>query len=189
MQNIPELNGALASLSAALSELGLRYALIGGIAVILRGYDRATQDVDAVVLDSDETLPAILKTFERHGLQLRIADAEAFARRNRVILLQASDGTGIDVSMGLLPFETELVERATLEPLTHAIEVPVATAEDLIIMKLVAARDRDLDDVRRLIELHPNLNGGRIRKIVSEYAEALDQPEIVHHLDAIVGHS
>ena len=186
MQNSPELSGALSRLSAALTELGMRYALIGGIAVILRGHDRATQDVDAVVLDADESLPTMLEVFQRHGLVPRLSDAEAFAKRNRVILLRAPDGTGIDVSMGALPFEEEIVERATRENLTDVIAMPVATAEDLVIMKLVAARSRDIDDVRRLVELYPNMDRGRVLRVVTEYADALDQPELVRNFEAIL---
>lgn len=68
------LDGALGRLSAALGELGLRYALIGGIAVVLRGYDRATQDIVAVVLEADGSLSTMLEVFEAHGLRLRLAD-------------------------------------------------------------------------------------------------------------------
>lgn len=187
LQNSPELSDALARLSKALNELGIRYALIGGIAVILRGYDRATQDVDAVVLDADNALTSIWATFDRHGLKPRITDAETFARRNRILLLHSPDGTAIDVSMGALPYEIEVVERATQENLTDRIAMPVATAEDLVIMKLVAARSRDIDDVRRLVELYPDMDRVRIRRVVSDFASALDEPELLRNLFQILG--
>jgi len=184
---MPSPSDTLKRLEAALTELGLRFALIGGMAVILRGYDRATQDVDVLVLDVDDVLPLLLAAFEKHGFGFRVADPIDFAKQNRVILLRAPDGTGIDVSMGVLPLELEIIERSTQETLMDGISMPVATAEDLIIMKLVAARNRDLDDVTRLVELYPDLDVIRIRRIVTEYAEALEQPEIVQHLDDILG--
>ena len=42
-----------------------------------------------------------------------IQDAARFARRNRVLLLRSREGVGIDISLGALPFEENVVARAT----------------------------------------------------------------------------
>jgi hypothetical protein len=156
------------------------------MAVILRGYDRSTRDVDAVVLDADDCISDILSTLREHGVELRIPDGLEFARKNRVLLLRMSDGTEADLSLGFLPFERELVERATFEPISPQVAAPVASAEDLVIMKLIALRDRDRDDIRRLYELYPDIDVVRIRRIVSEFAELLEQPEIVHFMNSLL---
>lgn len=113
MPSTHDLKDALARLSDARTDLGLRYALIGGIAVVMRGYDRATQDIDAVVWDADDQLDRIFRVAQTHGLQPRLPDAEKFAVQNRMTLLEAPDGTGIDLTMGLLPLEEAIVNRAT----------------------------------------------------------------------------
>ena len=53
-------------------------------------------------------------------------------------------------------------------------------------MKLVASRDRDLDDVTRLLELYPDQNKARIRRIVKDFAGVLEKPEILRNLKARV---
>ena len=187
MSDTPQLDDVLSRLHRALTGLGLKYALIGGLAVVLRGYGRSTRDVDAVVLDADDLLPKVLAGLREQGLVLRQQDGLEFARRHRVILLRSEDGTEVDLSMGALPFELELVQRSCVEPAGPGISVPVATAEDLVIMKLIASRPQDREDVRRLLELYQDLDRRRIRGIVSEYAELLEQPEIVEFMNTALG--
>jgi hypothetical protein len=56
----------------------------------------------------DEYIQTLLASYlPRHE------DAADFARRRRVLLLNAADGTGIDVSLGALPFEELVVGRAS----------------------------------------------------------------------------
>ncbi|MGV3616999.1 MAG: nucleotidyl transferase AbiEii/AbiGii toxin family protein [Fimbriimonas sp.] len=183
MSTKPNLENALGLLAASLDDVGLRYAIIGGLAVILRGHDRATQDVDAVALGVDQRLEAFVSAANERGLTLRIPDGIPFAKANRVILLEAPDGTGIDVSMGMLPFEEDLTHRATRLEVGAGITVPVASVEDLVIMKLIAGRKRDHEDVDSLVELYPDLDRERIRGTVTEYANLLDDPEILKQLD------
>ncbi|MFI5384888.1 MAG: nucleotidyl transferase AbiEii/AbiGii toxin family protein [Fimbriimonadales bacterium] len=173
-------------LTAAMESGGYSFAVIGGLAVIIRGYDRFTRDIDAVVWDADERLEHLIQHLSKHGLTLRESDGLSFARRYRVILLQTPREYQVDVSMGLVPFEREVIDRSSLEKLGESVQIPVANAEDLIIMKLIASRDRDIDDVRRLLELYPDVEHGRIRRIVSEYAEVLDQPEIVSQMSQLL---
>lgn len=40
--------------------------------------------------------------------------ARDFALRNRVLLLRSSEGIGIDIALGALPFEEKAIERAVL---------------------------------------------------------------------------
>src|SRR5205823_13018923 len=44
----------------------------------------------------------------------RIEDAANFARSRRVLLLRSHSGVGIDIALGGLPFEEEVVGRSTL---------------------------------------------------------------------------
>ena len=84
--------------------------------------------------------------------------------------------------MGALPFEIEMVGKATREVVFENVSVPVVAAEDLMIMKLIASRDQDHDDVGRLFEIYPDVNLKRIKRIVTDYAEILERPEILDGL-------
>ena len=117
-----------------------RAAIIGGVAASLRGTPRFTRDIDAVVLEADaETL---LRSATGFDLVPRIPDAIEFAHETRVLLLRhAPTGIDIDLSLGALPFEEELVDRSTLIDI-GSLRVRVAASEDLVIMKAVAGRAR-----------------------------------------------
>lgn len=183
MQEAPDLAPATKTLINALELNRFAYAIIGGLAVIINGYDRATTDIDAVVWDLDDRLEELISVLGAVGIQFRIKDGIRTARSVRVILLQTDHGVNIDLSMGVLPFEQEVISRASSMRLGDELIGQIATVEDLLIMKLVASRDRDLDDVTRLFELNPDVSHARIRRLVTEFAEALERPEIISNLD------
>ena len=76
-----------------------------------------------------------------------------------------------------------MVRRGTDERLGNSLTVRVATAEDLVIMKLIASRDRDLEDVARLLELHAEIDRSYVRSVVSGFAEAMEEPEVLRNAE------
>lgn len=162
------------------------YATIGGVAVSLIAGARATQDVDAVLwLDTDE-LESFVQSGTPHGFMGRISDAPEFARRNRVILLQHQPtGINVDLSCGALPFEEEMIARAR-ELVIGSVRIKVASSEDLIITKAVAHRPRDIADIEAILNIEPNLDFERIRFWVSQFAEALEMPELMEDLEKLL---
>ena len=178
---------ALGAVAGAFRELGVPAMIIGGVAVIARGVPRQTVDVDGTVWAETLELDRLFDVLARHGLAPRIADAREFARRRQVLLLRHEpSGTPVEVSLAWLPFEHEALERATIEDIA-GIAVPIASAEDLIIYKTVAWRDRDRSDVERLLVLYGSqVNLGRIRSIVGDIAALLEEPGRLAEFEAIV---
>lgn len=101
---------AIDSILPVLEELELRYAIIGGAAVVLRGYNRTTEDLGLVVLKADLMLPKLVDSLVAHGFKFRVQDPISFAYRTRMILIETDAGTHIDMSLGLIPFEEQLVD-------------------------------------------------------------------------------
>ncbi len=178
---------ALAALDAALGELGVPAMVIGGIAVIARGVPRATVDVDATVWGASVSLDDLFATLAHHEILPRIAEAEDFARRRHVLLLQhGPSGTPLEVSLGWLPFELEAMERATRVDLGD-LSIPVPQVQDLIVYKAVAWRERDKEDIERLLVLHQNeIDLDAVRDLVRQFAEALEDPKRVEEFEALV---
>jgi len=168
----------LAAVQRLLARFGDQGMIIGGVAASLLGKPRLTADVDAVILLSVEKLPELIAAAEQEGLVPRLQDAEEFARRNRVLLLRHPEsGINVDISLGMLPFEVEAVERSAVHQIDElALRLP--TAEDLIVLKAVAHRPQDLLDIQALIETNPNLDRARIKHWVRQFARALDMPEL-----------
>jgi hypothetical protein len=152
--------------------------VIGGVATSLLGKPRLTADVDVLLFLSMDMLPELVEVATREGLVPRFADAEAFARQSRVLLLvHQESGLPVDISLGALPFEAEAVERSTVYR-EGSVTIRIPTPEDLIILKSVAHRPKDLTDIQALIECSPNLDRARIRGWVAQFAEVLDMPAL-----------
>jgi hypothetical protein len=169
---------ALAAVQRLITKMDEQGVIIGGVAANLLGAPRFTTDVDAVVLSSGEDLDVLLAVAAAEGLAPRIADAAAFARRSRVLLLHhgAADAN-VDVSLGVLPFEVEMVENSSLHQVGELM-LRLPTPEDLVIMKAVAHRARDYADIEGIMTRHPNLDWRRIEHWVRQFAEALEMPEL-----------
>lgn len=154
----------LESLVKILAHFGDQGVVIGGIAVSLLGEARFTQDLDAMVLLSVKELPHFLTVAQKEGVEPRISNAEGFARQNRVLLLRHTPTqTDIDVSLGILPFEQEVVERSLVHKVDESLQIRLPTPEDLIIMKAIAHRPKDLLDIQGIIQNHPKLDQQRIQ--------------------------
>lgn len=169
----------LEALEKLLSHFDHRGVVIGGVAVGLLGQARFTEDLDAMILLSVEDIAGFLAVAKEEGIEPRISQAEEFARRNRVLLLRhISSQTDVDISLGVLPFEQEMVRRSIVHEIDDALEIRLPTPEDLIIMKAVAHRPKDLLDIQGILQSHPDLDRRRIRKWVTQIAELLEKPEL-----------
>jgi hypothetical protein len=183
----PGVREALASLAGALRPLGVDYMVLGGIAVIAHGVPRQTVDLDATVWAEGLDIDRLLEGLGSAGILPRVDDAAEFARRHQVLLLvHGPSSTPLDLSLAWLPFEREAIDAA--EPLNLAgIDVPVVRVEDLLIYKAVAWRDRDRSDIERLLALHSGaVDVGRVRRVLAEFAEALEEPDRLAAFDELV---
>lgn len=178
---------ALAALTRALDRFGKPFMLIGGLAVIARGVPRDTDDIDATVWAPGLDLDDLLAALREEGITGRIPDLDAFARRSQVLLLHHEPtGTPLEISLAWLPFEREAMSRAETLVLGGA-RLPVALAEDLVVYKVVAWRDRDRADVERLLATHRgSIDLDRVRDLVRRFAEALDEPERIAEFEGMV---
>lgn len=177
----------MAALHEALESTGAPFMIIGGIAVIVRGVPRLTQDIDATIWGEDLDLETLIEKLSAYGILSRIDDVVRFARQRQVLLLRHEpSGTPMEVSLAWLPFEAEALGRATEEEFA-GVHIRVAHPEDLVVLKAVAWRDRDRSDIERLLLLHAgNMDIERIRGIVAQFAEVLEEPERVDQFDAIL---
>jgi len=186
-QRVEPFSAPLAAVQRLLARFGDRGMIIGGLAASLLGRPRLTADVDAVMLLSLEDLPELISAAEKEGLDPRLEDAEEFARRHRVLLLHHSaSGINVDISLGMLPFEEEAVERSTVHMIGD-LSLRLPTPEDLIIFKAVAHRPQDLLDIQALIEVNPDLDRAWIERWLRQFARALDMPELWEDIRAWLG--
>lgn len=179
---VPELPiETLQRVAEALNESGLDYAIIGGVAVSLMAVPRFTVDVDAVLWNADEKVAELLDVLGKHGLMSRTQDPFGFARQYRMIVLSDPEGIPVDLTLGALPFEFSAIANSRQIDL-NGLSVPIAPPDALIVMKAVASRPKDLEDIRSLLSTNPDLDREAIREQVAAFAEILEQPELLDRL-------
>lgn len=185
-KSLEPFRATIESLQRLLHQYNDRGVIIGGIAVGLLGKPRFTADVDAVFLLSTRDIPHFLELAHIENIVPRIQNAEEFARRNRVLLLKHEPtGIDIDISLGILPFEEELVERGNIKTFAN-LSIRLPTPEDLIILKAVAHRPKDLEDIRTITENFPRLDVQRIEQWVKAFSEVLEQPDLWNQISSLL---
>lgn len=177
---------ALRDLTNWLAEQNVPGVVIGGVAASLLGRPRATRDVDALVFLDEEQWDNFLKTANQFNFIPRISDPAGFAKQARVFLLRHKPSEiDIDISLGFLPFEKDCIDRA-IRIAAGGINIFIPSPEDLIIMKAVAHRNRDLIDIESIMETQPELNIHYIRQQLSEFSTVIDMPEILEDFETIL---
>jgi hypothetical protein len=161
--------------------------VIGGVAVIAAGVPRLTADIDATLWAPGVDPDALLDRLRLHQILPRISDAVAFAKERQVLLVRHEpSGVPVDLSFAWLPFEEEAI-RSGVEADYAGVRVRLPRPDDLIIYKLVAARPRDLEDAEKLLLLYGrSLDVPRIRRVVREFAEALEDLSRIEALERLL---
>jgi len=160
--------------------------IIGGVAASILGRPRMTRDIDALVLLEEEYWDKFLTDGAKFGFIPRLADCLNFAKKSRVLLIRHKpSGIDVDITFGALAFEKEAIARAVWLDLKK-VRLPLPAPEDLIVMKAIAHRPRDLADIESLMDVHPKLNLRRVRRWVKEFSRAIEMPEILNDLENIL---
>jgi hypothetical protein len=140
----------LAEVVAALSAAGIECALIGAMALAARGVPRSTLDIDLLVMRPEaldrQTWAALLE----RGAPIEIRRGDASDPLEGIIRFRSDQGPAIDVVVGRGRWLLGVMERA--EALAFAgTRVRVATAADLVLLKLYAGGPSDLWDIEQLL--------------------------------------
>ncbi len=164
---------------------GWRFCFIGGLAVQRWGEPRNTQDADLTLVtgfgNEEPFVEALLARFTG-----RRPDTAAFALRYRVVLLSASNGVPLDVALGAMPFEENSVARSSAWSLPGGISLTTCSAEDLIVHKAFAGRDRDWLDIEGILLVRPDrLDLDLVRAELAPLLELKEEPESLQRLEQL----
>mgnify|MGYP000900027649 CR=1 FL=1 len=185
-ENLKQFHDPLVAALRLISVYGNNGVIVGGIASSLLGTPRYTVDIDIVLLIADEGISKLVIEAEKLGMTPRIHAAEEFAAKNRVLLLRHNiSGTDIDIILGSLPFEVAMVQHSQVMAV-GGLELRLPTPEDLIIMKTIAHREKDLGDIRTIVQCHPQLNREYIHSWLTQFEQALDQSDLWEQISKIL---
>jgi hypothetical protein len=158
--------GARARVLQALAAGGVRYIVVGGVAVVLHGHLRATLDLDLVLdLEPGNTARALAILDDLGFVPVVPVAAAAFAdpairaswKRDRNMLVfsmwqEREPGFKVDLFVEP-PFEFEQAWQRSVVAKVGDAAVRVVSLADLIDMKRQAGRAQDLADVEALERL------------------------------------
>ena len=153
----PRVLDAMRTASNALTGLGVRHALVGGLAVGAHGYPRATKDVDFLVGD---------EAFEHHA--------------GGIVTMKP--GIPIQVQGVLVDLLSAQPDEGALRDVPVArvgTEVPVAPIEALVHLKLKSPRLKDAADVIELLKV--GIDAARCRTWL-----AANAPSLLPQFEALV---
>jgi predicted nucleotidyltransferase len=151
----------------ALNEAGVRYLIVGGLAVNAHGYERLTRDIDLVFSLEPENVLTGVRALAELGYMPRVpvlaeelADAakrEVWRVEKNMMVLplwsQKHERTPVDIFIEE-PFEfAEEFTRATEVEVAEGLWAPVVALEALVRMKESAGRLQDLADIEALREM------------------------------------
>ncbi len=133
-----------------LESLGVSYALIGGHAVIMRGYVRMTVDYDFLTTAKEVLKRSVWSSLKGAAIDVRMGDDEDPFRG--VVHLRFDDGNEADVLVGRWQWEQGVIDRAERMEV-EGMTLPVPRVSDLILLKLAAGGHHDLRDAAILLEI------------------------------------
>jgi predicted nucleotidyltransferase len=146
-----------------LNGAGVRYVLIGGIALIRHGVVRATRDIDAVFDSDPANVDRIRSLVDQWGATRPDGSPipEGGIAGDRTIHLSTPQGE--------LEFLSEVAAGLTFSDLLRrsearrvdGVEAPICSLADLVAMKRSVGRERDLVDLADLESAHGELPDSR----------------------------
>ena len=174
---------AACEVSQFFTKHNIPYAVIGGLAVQEWGGARLTIDADFTIAAPLEGSADIVQLITSQ-FPSRITDSQGLAQRARMILVKASNGVEVDISLGLPGYEDELFRRAVEIEVDTGKYVRVCSAEDLIIHKAVAGRPQDIVDIESVVlRQGQRLNAAYIRRWLGEFGDLLANPDILDRFE------
>lgn len=143
----------LAKILAVLRQLHIPVVLVGGYAVAAWGAVRATRDIDLLAAVPDGLAPRVTKELKNAGFKVELRrgdEGDPMRGLIRVEGTEALDSSPVEIILGLRKMPATVFERARQVPFL-GLEVPVASPEDMILLKCLAGGPIDLEDARSIL--------------------------------------
>lgn len=179
------LGDTLAVLVEVFDDRELPWFVFGAQAVAVRASPRATQDLDVTVEIDRQELPGLLEDLQARGVRHRYPEiADQLLSGGKVLPMRHPSGMEIDLVLAGHGLESLALTRATRE-MMDGVEVPVANATDLTVMKVLAGRGKDFDDVRLLLA-SGDVDVAEVREFLGQFEEALGQSDLLEPFEKAV---
>jgi hypothetical protein len=152
MNSLPENYTPYEKLLAALARNGVDFAVVGGMAITLNGFVRATEDVVIIISPKPENLRKLLDSLQQWGEGWsRELKPEDFANEPGAVRLIEDFPLDMFVTMREKTIEDFRPRLRYLE--ASGVRIPYLAPEDLIFLKEGSWREKDQFDVAAMREI------------------------------------
>jgi hypothetical protein len=180
---------ALAALGRGLAELRVPWYLFGAQAAILYGAARLTGDADVTVRLGKQPAAALAAALEKQGFRLRVRDVEDFVARTRVLpFAHLGSAMPVDVVLAGPGLEEQFMRRRRKRTV-EGVRVFVASPEDLVVMKMLAGRGKDEEDVVAILAAQRRLDLRLVRATLRRLERAIDRADLVSRFETLLARS
>jgi hypothetical protein len=177
----------LHDVSSAFQAIDARWYLFGAQAAIVYGAARLTADVDVSVELGDRPTRVLVDTLLATGFGLRVVDSDEFVARTRVLpVVHTSSRVPVDVVLTGPGIEELFLQRVQVQSM-EGILVPVACADDIVVMKILAGRPKDLEDAAAIVAaMAKKFERRRAFETLRLLEQALDRSDLVPELERLL---
>lgn len=162
--------GLLSYIADILDRRSIPNLAIGAVAVAFHGVVRASLDADALISIKEDSAQGtssvrskLIEDLEREGLKVVFRAPDLFDPVHGLIEIQDSFGNRVDLLLGLRGMDPQVFSRGKRVAL-GSIHLNIASAEDVIVMKVLAGSSQDLADAEGILRIQEGkLNLEQIR--------------------------
>jgi len=170
-----ELKELIKNLARALKKNRIKYMIIGGQAVLIYGEPRMTKDIDITIGLDINGLEKLKKIIKELNLKIIPKNYKKFLEETMVLpTIDEKTKIRIDFIFSFSNYEKEALKRVKKIKVDE-VKVNYASIEDLIIHKIIAGRERDLEDVKSILLKNKKINENYILKWLSEFESVLQE--------------
>ena len=163
-----------------------RWYVFGAQAVVAYGRPRMTADVDVAVDAGGQSNVEMVGFLRDDGFGTRFALDAGFLSGARLLpMVHVATAMPVDVVIVQPGVQQEFLARSRAVDV-GGVQVPMISPEDLIASKILAARRKDLEDVRGvLLERWESLDFEHLRAVVAKLDEALESRKLGQRLQRL----
>ncbi len=129
-----------------------KYIVIGGMAAGAIGEPRMTRDVDINIIMNKDEVPLLLSRAEKAGFILSRERCLETAEQMGIFQIRYND-YNIDFIIASTDLEVQAFERRKVTRM-YGVRGFFPTPEDLILLKIIPGRDKDLLDAKNIVVRH-----------------------------------
>ncbi len=180
----------MTSLTRALEELQdwlrgqeIPFMVIGGIANLIWGEPRLTQDIDITVEVPEGKINELVAKLSE-VFKVLPESPLSFVKAVRVIPIEV-EGVRADLILAGTKYEREAIERV-IDMSFGGVKVRICTPEDLIIHKAISERERDWEDIEGILLRKGNdLDKTYLMGWLHQFAQVIERPDIPKRFESM----